>query len=190
LYASTSSGSAIRLGTVGTGLPTAAGPTITNLPGLPTSTGSPYSFFFADLSGSVAGIDTLYLADDGGTIQKYSLVNGTWVSKGTLTATSIRGLTGVVNGTSVTLYGTNGSQVVGVTDNSGYNATISGTVTTLRTAVTNTALRGIALAPVSAATPADLTVITISALVCCTLAALVPAFLAAFLQPAKALRSQ
>jgi lipoprotein-releasing system permease protein len=42
----------------------------------------------------------------------------------------------------------------------------------------------------SVQTPADLTVITISALVCCTLAALVPAFLAAFLQPAKALRSQ
>ena len=42
----------------------------------------------------------------------------------------------------------------------------------------------------SVQTPADLTVITISALVCCTLAALVPAVLAAFLQPAKALRSQ
>lgn len=39
-------------------------------------------------------------------------------------------------------------------------------------------------------TPRDLSVITISAFICCTLAALVPALIAAFLQPAKALRSQ
>lgn len=42
----------------------------------------------------------------------------------------------------------------------------------------------------SVQTPSDLAVITLSAIICCTLAALVPAFLAAFLQPAKALRSQ
>src|SRR6185369_11763719 len=63
LYVSTASGS-VRLGTVGTGLPTTSGQTITNLPGLPTSTGGPYAFFFADLSGAVAGVDTLYVADD------------------------------------------------------------------------------------------------------------------------------
>lgn len=39
-------------------------------------------------------------------------------------------------------------------------------------------------------TPRDLFVITLSAFVCCTLAALLPALIAAFLQPAKALRSQ
>lgn len=107
LFVSTSSGSAVRVGAVGSGLPTTTGQTTTNLPGLPT-TGSPYSFFFADLSGSVAGIDTLYVADDTtttGGIQKYSLVGGTWVSNGTLTTTTIRGLTGIVNGTSVALYG-------------------------------------------------------------------------------------
>ena len=39
-------------------------------------------------------------------------------------------------------------------------------------------------------TPRDLIVIMVSAFGCCTLAALVPALIAAFLQPAKALRSQ
>ena len=39
-------------------------------------------------------------------------------------------------------------------------------------------------------TPRDLTIITASAFICCTLAALIPALIAAFLQPAKALRSQ
>jgi hypothetical protein len=40
LYVSTSSGSAVRIGTVGVGLPTTTGQTISNLPGFPTA-GSP-----------------------------------------------------------------------------------------------------------------------------------------------------
>jgi hypothetical protein len=73
LYVSDSSGTTVRLGTVGTGLPTTSGQVITNLPGLPTSTGSPYAFFFADLDPNTAGLDTLYVAEDtagGGQIQK------------------------------------------------------------------------------------------------------------------------
>ncbi len=64
LFVSDSSGSAVRLGAVGTGLPTASGQTITNRPGFLAS-GSPYAFFFADLDGT-PGLDTLYVADDGG----------------------------------------------------------------------------------------------------------------------------
>src|SRR4051794_3783188 len=76
LFVSSASGS-LRLGTVGTGTPTTTGQSITNLPGFPTI-GSPYSFWFADLSPLVAGIDTVYVADDGsaangGGVQKYSL---------------------------------------------------------------------------------------------------------------------
>src|SRR5262249_4855277 len=58
LYVSDSSGSAVRVGAVGSGLPTTSGQTITNLSGFPTS-GGPYGFFFADLSASVDGLDTL-----------------------------------------------------------------------------------------------------------------------------------
>src|SRR5262249_12590729 len=132
---------------------------ITGLPGIPTS-GSHYNFFFADLDAGVAGVDTLYLAEDtasGGQIQKYSLVGGTWTAKGAIAASAVRGLTGTVAGTTVTLYGTTGGgnatgggSLYKLTDASGYNATITGTLTTIASAAANTAFRGVALAPVAA----------------------------------------
>lgn len=159
LYVSTSSGSAVRIGTVGSGLPTAAGEVITNLPGFVT-TGSPYSFFLADLNAGVAGVDTLYVAEDstgGGQIQKYSLVGGVWTANGTVAAAAVRGLTGSVSGTTVTLYGATGASgaasssfIYSFVDTSGYNAALTGTVSTLVTAAANTAIRGVAFAPVSA----------------------------------------
>jgi hypothetical protein len=163
LYVSDSSGSASRLGTVGTGLPTTSGQTITSLPGLPTSTGSAYAFFMADLNNSVAGMDTLYVADDtsgtAGGILKYSLVGGSWVANGQVgTGTdAYRGLTGeVVNG-QVNLFATGlggtgatgGGKLVSITDASGYNGSITGTTAfTLSTALTNEAFRGVAVIPV------------------------------------------
>ena len=36
--------------------------------GFPTSTGSPYGFFFPDLDAGVSGLDTLYVADDAAAI--------------------------------------------------------------------------------------------------------------------------
>jgi len=149
-----------RLGTVGTGTPTTSGQTITSLPGFPTATGgnplSPYQFFFADLDGGVAGLDTLYVADDGsvangGGIQKYSLVGGSWTANGIVALAGTRGLTGVVNGSSVTLYVTNGSTLQTLTDTSGYNVTINGTLASIAMAGTNTAFRGVAFVPAGGA---------------------------------------
>src|SRR5262245_60786104 len=159
LYISTASGTAVRVGTVGTGPPTTSGQTITNLPGFPAATGGPYGFFFADLSAAVSGVDTLYVADETAqALTKYSLVGGTWTSNGTVGVASdaYRGVTGVVNGTTVTLYATRkggsgttgGGEFVSLVDSSGYNGAFSGTPTLLATATTNTAFRGIALAPV------------------------------------------
>lgn len=157
LYASDSSGAAVRLGSIGVGLPTMAGQTDNNLPGFPV-TGSPYGFVFADLDGT-PGMDTVYVADDTATtggIQKYSLVGGNWTLNGTITAaTSVRGLTATVNGTTVSLYGTTGGTaaggggtIYGLTDTAGYNAAINGTVTTVATLAntSNEAFRGIAIA--------------------------------------------
>ncbi|HEV8631662.1 MAG TPA: ExeM/NucH family extracellular endonuclease, partial [Thermoanaerobaculia bacterium] len=153
LYTSSQSG-AFRLATVGSGTPTASGQTITNLPGFPTATGSPQAYFFADLDVGVAGVDTVYVADDGGTIQKYSLVSGSWTANGTIALTTARGITGTVSGSTVTLYVTARTTVRTLTDTSGYNATITGTVTTLATAATNTAIQGVAFVPQAAgATP-------------------------------------
>jgi len=158
LYLSTASGTNGRVGSIGTGLPTTAGNTFTALPSIPT-TGSPYQFYFADLSPTVPGVDVLYIADDGAGqgILKYSLVGGVWVANGSIAYASARGLTGVTNGSTVTLYAVNGSTLVSLSDNSGYNSTIIGTINPLANAPTNTAFRGIAFTPQGSVLPATIT---------------------------------
>ncbi|MCS6852422.1 MAG: cadherin-like domain-containing protein, partial [Gemmataceae bacterium] len=157
LYISTGSGST-RVATVGTGTPITSGQTITNLPGFPTA-GSPYAFFFADLSGSEPGVDTLYVADDTtpGQVQKWTKSSGTWGPSGTITLAAVRGLTGTVSGTTVTLYVTAGPDsartLSRIIDSSGYGGTLSGSATTLATAATNTVFRGVAFVPVSGGSP-------------------------------------
>lgn len=149
LYVSANSG-AFRLATVGTGTPTTTGQTITNLPGFPTATTTPYQFFFADLDAGVAGVDVVYVADDSGFIRKYSLVSGSWAANGTIALANVRGLTASVSGSNVTLYVTARTTMQTLTDTSGYNATITGSLTSLATAAANTAMQGIAFAPVTA----------------------------------------
>jgi hypothetical protein len=140
--------STLRFGTVGTGLPTTTGQTITNLPGIPTTGSLAYSFYIADLSAGEPGYDTLYLTDDtASVIRKFSLVSGTWTANGTITLAGVRGLTGVRNGSSVTLYATSATTLSTLVDASGYNTTMTGTPSTLATATTNTAFRGVAFAP-------------------------------------------
>jgi uncharacterized repeat protein (TIGR01451 family) len=159
LYVSTGSGSTVRVGTVGSGTPTTSGQTITNLPGFPTS-GSPNAFVLADLSAAVPGVDTLYVADDGAGLQKFSLVSGSWVSNGTVgTATdAYRGVTAQVTGSTVTLYATRkggggatgGGELVVLADASGYNGAFAGIPTVISTAANNIAYRGVDLMPVCA----------------------------------------
>ena len=162
LYITSGSGTNIGVNQVGTGLPTTSGQTVALLPGLPAGgIGSPYAFYFADLSSSVAGVDVVYVVYDGTTtsgIQKYSLVSGSWVSNGTIgSGTALRGLTAAVAGGTVSLYATSGTSLYALADNAGYNAAPSTATlpTAIVTAAINTALRGLALAPVgAAATPA------------------------------------
>jgi hypothetical protein len=157
LFVSDSSGSAVRLGAIGVGLPTTAGQTISNLSGFPL-TGSPYGFFFADLDAGVLGLDVLYVAsDDALGVSKYSLVANAWVPNGTIgvATDAYRGLTATVSGGIVTLYATRkggsaaagGGELVSIADTSGYNGAFAATPTVLVTASTNTAFRGVALAP-------------------------------------------
>lgn len=172
LYVSTSSGGSVRIGAVGNGTPTTTGQTIVNLPGYPTS-GSPYGFFFADLTAAVPGLDTLYVAEDttaGGQIQKYCLESGSWIARGTIGAAAVRGLTAVAGVSSVTLYATTGGggasgggTLYAITDASGYGNNASGSAATLAGASANTAFRGVALAPL--APPNTPPTITIDSLV-------------------------
>ena len=155
VFVSDSSGSAVRLGSVGAGLPTTAGQVITNLPGLASSTGSPYGFFFADLDAATPGLDTLYVADDAAGITKYSLAGSTWTSNGTFgsAADTYRGLTGASSGGGVTLYAVGGSgpagggQLVRIADGAGFGGAFAPSKATLASAATNTAFRGVALTP-------------------------------------------
>lgn len=164
-----------RIGQMGTGLPITAGQTLANLPGYPTTSGSPYQFLLVDLNASEPGPDVLYAADDASGIQKYSLVAGTWVSNGTAGTGSdtYRGLTGFKNpgDNSIVLFSTRkggtgasgGGELVTFTDNTGYNASIgTPTITVLATAATNQAFRGVAMAPEAVIVPLDLLSFTAS----------------------------
>lgn len=159
LYGSTTATN-LRIAQIGTGLPVAAGQTMTNLPGIATTTGSPYGIFMADLSGSVPGLDVMYVADEGtNALSKYSLVGATWVLNGKIgTASDLyRGLTGRQNGTEIVLYATRknsglttGGEIVSITDTTGYNVSFaSAQVVLVAAAPANTIFRGIALAPES-----------------------------------------
>lgn len=154
LYLSSASGSASTKGiaTVGSGLPTAAEAAFALLSGITTTDApSPYAHVFLDMNAGVAGVDTLYIADDSKkAILKYTTADGsTWALAGSIAVTdTIRGLTASVSGNVVTLFGTTGSKLVKATDN---NGTLDASSTTLATAATNTALRGVALTPVAAA---------------------------------------
>ncbi len=159
LLISTGSGTTVRVGTVGSGLPTTTGETITNLPGFPTG-GSPNAFFFADLNPAVAGTDALYVAyDDTNGLKKFSLVSGSWTPSGKVggDADDYRGVTGLVlPGGVVRIYatrnggttGTGGGELITVFDSSGYGGTFTATPAVLATAALNTAIRGVALSPV------------------------------------------
>lgn len=158
---STGGGNTLPIGQVGSGLPTSA-TAVVPVDGLPTNIPgySFYAFSMHDLSTGEPGLDTLYLVDDGANpltngVYKFCKVNGVWQQYGRISTNNYRGLVGVQNGTIVTLYLTTGGSgssgggaLATVTDNSGYQGTLTGTLTTLATASANTAFRGVALAPI------------------------------------------
>ncbi|NII29354.1 hypothetical protein HB364_30015 [Pseudoflavitalea sp. X16] len=153
LYASSTSG-AFRVTKVGTGLPTIAGQTMVNLPGLPI-TGSPYQFFMVNAN---SGSDVLYMAHDN-LLRKYSLSGGTWVSNGAIGIASdkYRAVTGklTTNG-HVLLYAIRrndnstyaGGEIVTLTDSTGYNNDFSSlTPTVIVKPNDNNVFRSIVMAP-------------------------------------------
>lgn len=153
LYVSASSG-AFRLASVGTGVPNTSGQTITNLPGFSTTAGSPYQFYFADLDSNIAGIDTLWVANDNATgLQKHALIGGNWMALNSIgvAADAYRGLTRIGGN----LYFTGRAGGVGVIRNlagGGYNENLNGTANTLVTAGANQVYQGIAETPQGAPT--------------------------------------
>jgi len=155
LYVSQSSGLVGPLVTIGTGLPTTAPQTAVAVPGLSINGTSPTGreFFFADINPNIPGYDVLYIANTGITdgITKYSLVDGSWVSNGTVKG-QYTGLTAIVSGNEVTLYGikygATSSELFKITDNTGHNGSIAElTRSVLAKTGANTVFRGLSLSP-------------------------------------------
>jgi hypothetical protein len=159
--------STLRLGTVGTGLPTTANQPIVNLPGYDTSGGSPYQFYFLAIDGS-ATPNVVYHADDSSTnstpiggIRKWSLVSGSWTFNGTITnATGTSPIQGLVARRQITGGGSTnvelwcvssttggGNSLYYANDGTGYNATPTATLTSIATATANKAFRSVDWAP-------------------------------------------
>jgi hypothetical protein len=113
LMLGTASGSAVRIGTVGSGLPTTPGQTITALPGTSgTSPSGPYAFVQLTLGGGSVP-DTMYVADDGNSsVEKWSLESGSWVETGSEAMTAPRGITAVVTNGVVDVFVTSGSSSI------------------------------------------------------------------------------
>jgi hypothetical protein len=150
----------VGVSTVGTGTPSTSGQTMTLLPGQTTGAANE-TFAFANLNGS-ATPNTLYVADTTAGIEKFSLEGSSWVETGSIAGSNIEGLAvSVVNSTTVDLFattsgsaGTSGT-LFGVVDSSGFEGTLSGSLTTLATAPANEAFRGVALAPQAVPEPSS-----------------------------------
>lgn len=157
LYGNAGSGAGLIVGefAIGSGLPVAAGQTATLLPGMPGVSGLTLGqFMLFDRNPNVAGLDTLYVADDrpptNGGIVKWTFDGMTWSVQAIFNqniAAGIRGLTGEVVGNAVVLYGTiaapSGNDIVKLVDDGSPTPAFS----TIAVAPTNTVFRGLALAP-------------------------------------------
>ena len=149
LYLSTGAGTG-GVYSLGTGKPTSGTPTATSV----AASSSPYQFQLLDESANVAGLDTLYLADDGGSVKKFTFDGSSWNASGTTSLTNVRGLTAVDDGHGgVTLFATTSSStgpggLYKIADTSGFGNTLTAAATLLASASSNTAFRGVAFTPV------------------------------------------
>ncbi len=146
LYASGANG--VLVSSVGSGLPSGAA-TATALAGLP-SYALASGFVLRDLSGAVAGLDTLYFVDQSdraGAVEKYSYDGSTWTKKGSVAVDGASGLTSSVSGSTVHLFVSSPSTISTFDDVNAATSTLSGLATGIATAPANTAFRGIAFAP-------------------------------------------
>ncbi len=141
------------------------GGTATGLPGLANNSAH-QDFYLIQSGDNGSTFDVLYVmsatSNTVGTIAKFSLVSGTWTANGThATAFGGFGIAAEDNGTGAILYVTSGqgalaaNNVIKLTDTAGYNATIAISTpsnVTLYTAPAGKINKGIAFAPVAAAT--------------------------------------
>jgi hypothetical protein len=155
LYGSAGAGTFVNVFTIGAGLPTTPGPTATPLPGMSTVAGpSPYSFAIVDRTVAIAGLDTMYVADDrtianGGGIQRWVYDGFSWTNDVTFGdgTSGVRGLAARIEGTGVRIIATTSeaptNRILSIFDEPGFSPTII----PIASSPTNTVYRGVAFAP-------------------------------------------
>ena len=149
---------AVRIMTVGKLNDTTKNEIVSPVPGIDTTypsalTTQSYPWQFVKFN--VKGGKVMYIADNTLNtaivergIQKYSLVNGTWVFYGQIHADGIIDLTGKNDGDKVLLLGSNAKKLFGAYDVTGFNAApIDTAALVLDTALKNYAFRGVAFTP-------------------------------------------
>lgn len=179
LYISSGSAS-YYLNTVGSGVPTTSGNSVTNLPGFPVSNTSAVSFVLLDADSTVAGPDLLYVATLGSVnsanygIRKFSFNGTTWTARGAIynaTGYFARSLTAKIDSGVVKIYAlvataTNirPTMLYKFTDATAYNATISNNASALSSGTllyasgSGYAFGGVAFSPLEQASSGLLTV--------------------------------
>jgi hypothetical protein len=176
LYATSAASTGYGIWAIGSGLPTASGQT-SNLLFNSSITGSasPYGFMMFSTGGQGAGVlDLAYIADDrttaGGGLQKWTLSGTSWTNSWSLFVSGsgstlqsgtgvgfagIRGLAGTYDSVlGASLYATttetNNNRLISIFDT---GTTTPSTYTTLQSAGTNFAFRGVDLSPVAVPEP-------------------------------------
>lgn len=141
-----------KIGRVSPSLATTGPTSLVGLTGVTYPTGnSVYSVLLLDRSDSVAGLDTMYYVDDGAAtngLYKFSFDGSTWTARGQVALASSRGLTGVGSGASASLFVTNGSSLQLLVDGGGFDQPLAGTFSSIATAPSFSAFRGVTLAPI------------------------------------------
>lgn len=155
VYAFTASTAAPSVSTVAT----PSGSTLVGLPGLANGIAANQDFYLISSGSNGATYDVLYIlsatSNTAGTISKFSLVGGSWVSNGThATGAGGFGIAAADSGAGAVIYITTGqgaltaNSVVRLLDGAGHNATINVSSTaTLYTAPAGTIMKGLAFAP-------------------------------------------
>ncbi|MBP6386522.1 MAG: T9SS type A sorting domain-containing protein [Pseudarcicella sp.] len=182
----------IRVGIVGTGLPTTSGQTIVNLPGSNfsftagtpgISAISPWQFAIIDASPVVVGYDLLYVADDGsanaangaltGGIKKFKFDGTSWNFVRNIAETNpttgvnykFRGLAASRDGDNIILYATADNKLIKTIDSDAFATARKAAASpfqVIATAPTNSFFTGISYVPSNAA-PLSITLIDFSA---------------------------
>lgn len=106
-------------------------------------------FVMLDLDAGVAGVDTLYaLSTVANRLVKYSFDGSAWNASGFVAASSAQNIVAMPGPAGVDLFVTSGSSLMKMTDASGFGGSITGSLSTIASAGTNTAFRGINTLPV------------------------------------------